>query len=225
MPIKTYITDPATSREVRVEPDKSLRVSTMPFPPTSKSPVEVFRDYFKDPNGSLDMKVDGSTNNVTYSVNSDSISDIYITTLNIVIADANSTLNDFGNIGGSLDNGCELRYSKGTSYVTIAESLTSNFEFARLCGGNPPVGDAANVFKLSNAVGASEAYMFQLDIQKVFGIPYGIRLNRSSNQSLEFIIKDNVAGVDKFDIIAYGFRRYLPVDSNLHITDNTDLGI
>ena len=94
---------------------------------------------------------------------------------------------------------------KGT--VTIHDALQTNFDFIRLCAGNPSFGDAAGAFRADNVSSTSEGYLPILDFRSTFGFKWGLRLKVGSQQKLILRVNDNVTGVDQFDCIAYGFTR------------------
>lgn len=94
--------------------------------------------------------------------------------------------------------------SKDIGDIVIHESLKSNFDFIRLCSGEPAFGTAGDAFKGRNVQGASEGYIPVLDFSETFGLPWGIRLRSNTFDRLELIIKDNTSAVDEFDAIVYG---------------------
>lgn len=167
-----------------------------------------FRQYMTDDgtsSGDEDMRVDGSGSPVNFWVNAIPEYDIYIKSLDIVIADAGASLNQFGNIG-SLTNGVELCWvSSDLGTTVIHEGLTTNFEFVRLSGGHPAFGSGNSSFKANNVSGNSEAFFMSLDMERI-GSNWGLRLRKGTNDKLMFTINDDVQGVDQFDAIAYGVR-------------------
>jgi hypothetical protein len=156
--------------------------------------------------GSNDMQVDGSSTAVEFWVPADKTYDLYIANLSFVIADATATLDKFGTIT-ALTNGCDLEYFTDTGTVTIASALKSNFDFVRLCLGNPPFGDGAGAFRAGNVEGNSEGYIPVLDFKQVFALPWGIRLRAGTTDKIILRVNDLTTGVDAFNCIAYGFTR------------------
>lgn len=203
------------ANKARVGDDGAVYVADTRFPPENID-VEVrpFRQYMTDDglsDGTFDMtsSTGTSANPVDYYVTAPTDSDRYLTSISFVIADQNSVLNKFGNIT-ALSTGCQLYYEDlKLGSVDIHNALKSNFDFVRLCGGNPPFGDAAAAFRASNVEGVSEGYLPFLDLQKTFKIPWGIRLPKDSNRRLILSVKDDVTGVDAFNAIAYGFDRII----------------
>ena len=171
--------------------------------------VEVFRQYLTDDGmatGDKDMVVDGSTTAVEFWVNAGSDDDRYITTLSFIIVDVNATLDKFGNVT-ALTNGCQLYYETLAQTITIHDALKTNFDFVRLCMGQPAFGDAMTAFRASNVVGNSEGYIPVLDLRRLVP-PFGIKLDRGTTQRLVLTVRDDCTGIDRFDCIAYGFSRF-----------------
>lgn len=191
---------------LRILEDGSIPITQNTYPVLStRDETSIFRAYLKTAAGSSDMKVDGSTNNVVFSIVADVDDDIYITSLSFVIADAGATLNKFGNIT-ALTNGCEFFYESTEGSIVIHDALKTNFDFVRLCNGNPAFGDGTSAFRAGNVSGTSEAYLPTFDT-RVFGFPFGIRLRAGTEQKIVLKIKDDCQGVDQFDAVAYGFKR------------------
>ena len=181
-------------------------------PPVNAQPMIIFRQYFTDDGlstGSNDMRVDGSSTNQSFYIPASSKSDRYITQISFEIADASQTLNEFGNLGAALTNGCQLTYDReGFDTIEIHDALKTNWDFVRLCQGNPAFGTTTNAFLASNVIGASEAYIPVLDFTKIMP-PFGVKIAAGTTQRLSIIIRDNTTGVDSFNAIAYGFDRIL----------------
>ena len=202
-----------SQRSALVLNDQSLYVtpnSNVPAPGIEQQKTIIFRQYFTDDGtktGSNDLRVDGSTTNVDFYISSSITRDRYITSLSFEIADASAVLNKFGNLA-ALTNGCQLLYDRpGVETVEIHDALKSNWDFIRLCGGNPALGSSTDAFKANNVSGNSEGYIPFLNITQ-FLPPYGIKINAGSTERLIIRIRDDVSGVDSFNIIAYGFERF-----------------
>jgi hypothetical protein len=133
--------------------------------------------------------------------------DIFIKTLSIEITDASASLNKFGNVT-ALSNGCELVWiTKEEGEIVIADNLKSNYDFVRLGLGSPAIGSTTTAFRASNVSGNSEGYIPTVDFSTVFGMPWGMRLRKGTNDRLLIRIKDTTTGVDSFNILAYGIKR------------------
>lgn len=194
-----------TKRKAIVDDQNGLVVSVNTSPPIGIQKNKIFRGYLTSLTGITDMRVNGSVTNVNFSINASTTGDRYITQLSFIIADAGLTLNKFGNLT-ALTNGCYLYYSRLRETVTIHDSLKSNWDFIRLCSGQPAFGDAGTAFIANNVFDSSEGVIPVLDLAKMLP-PYGVKLDQSSTQTLTLTVRDDCTGVDQFDCIAYGFDR------------------
>ncbi len=198
--------------DAAVESD-ALCVLPINAPPENDNvSLRPFRQFMTDDgtaSGSSDMKALTGTSAapISFFVNSANDSDRYITSLSFEISDAGSVLNKFGNIS-ALSNGCKLFYEdRKLGDVIVNNSLKSNYDFVRLCQGNPSFGDAAGSFRASNVVSTSEAYIPILDFRQVFGLPWGVKIPKDSTVKINLEVRDDVTAIDSFNVIAYGFDR------------------
>ena len=203
MSVDFHLKDGENGRTAKVNEEGALGVIIHTHPPkTDESPMP-FREFFEN-NGSSDMRVDGSVNEVEFIVRANQNADTYIKSCSVVIADAGASLNNFGNIG-ALANGMKLDWvTQDIGATIIHDNLVSNFEFIRLSGGAPAFGSGNSSFKANNVVGTSEAFLPVLDFTNIFGIQWGLKLRKGSTDCLRFTVRDDVQGVDQFDAIAYG---------------------
>lgn len=209
--IKTTIVDGhGRGGRLKINGEGELAVTVHTHPPTDEEIAALpFRQYFTDDGfdtGSNDLRVDGSTTNVEFSINAQQDKEVYIKTLSVVIADASATLNKFGNIT-ALTNGVEFYwFNTETGVIQIHEGLTTNFEFVRLGVGQPSFGNTTNAFRASNVSGSSEGYIPTIDLAVTFGLPWGVRLRKATTDKLVFKVRDDLTGVDAFNIIGYGIQ-------------------
>lgn len=191
--------------------DNSLLVMQQPYPPIGVSKMYVFRRKMSldgTATGTSDMRVLGTlAAPIKFYIPADEPDDRYITMLSFVIAGAAATLSEFSTVP-ALTNGCRLYYEQPSGIKIIHDSLKSNWDFVRLCNGQPAFGSGADVFRATNVIGTSEAYIPTLDLTKIMP-PYGIKLDRATNQRLVLEVRDDLTAVaiTAFDCIAYGFDR------------------
>ena len=195
-----------------VSKDGLLQVQVSPDPPFVPQKIKPFRQFLTDDGlsgGSNDMIVDGSSTNVEFWVPADTVNDRYITILSVVIADNGNFLqNEFGDLGSALTNGCRLFYERGSGEeIDIHDALKSNFDFTRLALGRPAFGATSTTFRGTNFIGTAEAMIPVIDL-KEFMPPFGIKLDAGTKQRIVLTVKDALAGLTTFDIIAYGFDRF-----------------
>lgn len=184
---------------------QALKVNNQSLPDRNDPITQVALSGFFENNGITDARVDGSATPVDFAVSSRDDGDIYINAISFKIADANASLNNFGSIG-SLANGFQLIYfNNELGELVLADNLVSNFEIIRLCQGLPAFSQGTESFRASNVVANSEGYLPVLQMQN-FGLPFGIRIRANSEDRLLLRIRDDVTGVDAFDIFYYANR-------------------
>lgn len=173
----------------------------------SPLPFRQFLTSDGEPDGPSDMRVVGTlAAPIDFFIKAQRDVDIYIKTISIEITDANATLDKFGNVS-ALTNGVRFVWLTGNSgEIEIAPSLKTNWDFVRLAGGQPAFAEnsAGAAFRASNVSGNSEGYIPVLDMGKIFGLQYGIRLRKGTNDALIFQVRDTTTGVDSFNIIGLG---------------------
>ena len=211
MSIKTNIEDGlGTGNLARVSSEGYLYTQEAPFPPSGEdTKITIYRERLTLNNDgtTFDARVNGSVTPQQFWIQAESDFDIYITSVSFLIADANATLTQFGNIG-ALANGCRVFYEDENGSINVGTGLISNFEFVRLCLGQPSFGTGTSAFQAGNIAGNSEGYIPTLDFRN-FGFRWGLRLSENTLNRLVLEVNDNVTGVDAFNAIAYGFRRKL----------------
>ncbi len=217
MAIKAQIVG-ADGKPVQVLNGGALEVITDAFPAFGQQQKGIiYRDYFRNtvtsgPNGSQDMRVDGSSTSVEFTIegskNTRLPADRYITSISFVIGDGGANLNEFGN-RPPLINGVDVEYSSNLSssgFVSLSiDGLKTNWDLIRLCDGNPAFGTGANAFRTQNIDGVVEAYIPFLDLTKF--IPNGIRLRHNSDDRFVIRINDDIDNIDLFTAIASGYDR------------------
>lgn len=172
-----------------------------------------------------EMTVDGSTTPQRFTINAEQDKDIFITSLSFQILGTGITLGeDFAGSGASLTNGCRLFYKDNVNgEVNIGTQLQNNFDFIRLCQGNPAFNNGDNstgtgpfiapsITSAGSGKGGSiaDGIIPVLDVKSVFGLAFGIRLNANTKDELVLEVNDDLStglGVGaSFNIIAYGFE-------------------
>lgn len=209
--------------EAIVDDGGFLRVSVSGLPLNTTGNKQIIYRRFLTLNNdgtTTEMTVDGSVTSQLFSVNAEPNKDIFITSLSIIIIGTGIALgNDFAGSGASLTNGCRLFYKDDVNgEVNIGTQLQNNFDFIRLCQGNPAFADpSAGAFIAPSIAGSSgkggsvaDGIIPVLDVKSVFGLAFGIRLNADTKDELVLEVNDNLStglGANaSFNIIAYGFE-------------------
>lgn len=214
MAITAYIEDgTGTGNTAKVSPEGFLYTQEAPYPPVeTETKVTLYREFLTlNNNGTTtDMRVNGSVTPADFWIQGEPKYDVYITTISFLIAGPNATLNTFGAIT-ALTNGCRFYYDDDNGEINIGTALQRNFDFVRLCQGNPSFGATTSAFVASNVVGTSEAVIPIFDFRN-FGFKWGLKLRAGSLDKLALAVNDNlspVAGLTGFNAVAYGFRRLI----------------
>jgi hypothetical protein len=196
---------------LRINGEGEANVVVHPHPPKDEVEHPIpYRQYMTDTGastGSNDMLVNGATTPQKFFVCPQRKDrDLYVSRVDVLIADASATLNKFGNIT-ALINGVKLEWvTQEFGTVTVHEGLKSNFDFIRLAGGKPAYGDGAGAFRANNMFGTSEGYLPSIDFDEIFALKWGLRLRKNTTDCLVFTIQDDVSGIDAFNAIAYGIE-------------------
>ena len=214
MSIRTNIEDGSGNGYLaKVSPQGFLYTQEAPYPPTDEeTKITVYREFLTLNNDgtTTDMRVNGSTTPQEFYIQAEPNVDIYITTVSFIIAGPGASLNEFANLA-ALTNGCRFYYEDNNGEINIGTNLVSNFEFVRLCQGNPSFGGGASAFLANNVVGTSEAFIPVFDFRN-FGFKWGLKLTSATLNRLVLEVNDNLtpsANLTGFNAIAYGFRRVL----------------
>jgi hypothetical protein len=207
MSLKQFIADAYSKTTASVTKDNELKVISASYPPLAEQKVRPFRRFLTDDglsNGTKDMAVDGSSTNVDYYVPASVSDDRYITTLNFIVGYGSSGKPNEWADGTALTNGCRLFYTSVRGEVDIHEGIKTNQDFFRLSFAPIPTAWEVRHVNATNDFG----YFITLDLTKL-GLPFGVKLDRGTQQRLTMRIRDNAGtDADSFDCIAYGFDRF-----------------
>ena len=184
-------------------------------PPNDSRDLQIIYRKFLTLNAdgtTTEMLVDGSTTPQKFYVEASSENDIYITSLSIIIQGALLNLgDDFAGSGSALGNGFNIYYEDQNGLINIGTDLTTNFDFIRLCQGNPNFGNDGDAFIIPGLTEAATGIIPILNFNEVFGLTYGLKLLRGSNNRFVFEINDDLTtglGLNSgMNVIAYGFER------------------
>ena len=190
-----------------VTEDHEMEVISSPYPPLGSQKATPFRQYLTVDglsSGSNDMVVDGSTTNVDFFISADDTEDIYITSLSFIVAYGTTGQPNEWADGTALTSGSHLFYETQAGRIDIHDGIKKNQDFFRLAFSLIPTAWEVRHVNANNDFG----YFISMDLTKL-GLPFGIKLDRTTNQRLVMCIKDNMTtSTDTFDCIAYGFRRF-----------------
>lgn len=168
-----------------------------------------FSQWFTDDGastGSNDLRVDGSTDAVDFYVGANEDKNIFIKSISIRISDNASRLNLFGALA-ALTNGVEFRYrNNALGDVVIQDEIKTNLDLVRLGHRTPAVGSGSDAFRADISGSGADSYLIVLDMAETFGFPWGLHLSKGSRDQLVFRVRDNLSGLDGFDVKAFGIQ-------------------
>ena len=179
-------------------------------PEVEKNVLLPFRQYFTDNGGSTgssDMIVDGSANPIDFSINAQSDRDVYIKSIAVQISDPGAVLDQFGALP-ALPNGVSWIWQTGSEgEYELHDGIKDNLEFVKLGLANPAFGTGSQAFRADLKGGAgNDTFLPVIDLAVTFGMPWGLRMNKGTNDKLIFRVNDALAGLAIFNIIGYGTR-------------------
>jgi len=208
--IKTQLVDTKTGNTAHINGEGEVSVVVHPHPPIDEEVhATPFRQYFTADGttaGSEDLTVDGSTNEVRFWVQAHADHDIYLRTLSSIISDAGAKLNLFG-AAAALTNGVLFSHeTQETGTSVLHEGLKTNLDMVRLALGSPAIGTGTDAFKADISGGGADSYLPSINLADIFGLPWGLRLRKGTEDKLIITIRDNISTVTQFDIIAYGIQ-------------------
>lgn len=185
--IRTELTYQDRKLKINGEGEASVVVHT--HPPIDEITIGVpFTQFFTSDgteSGSNDMRVNGATTNQVFYIGAQTDRTLYVKTVNVLIEDTGAALNEFGNLA-ELTNGVRFIWETidGGDSI-IKDNITTNLKFFELSGQSPAIVD------LSGA--GADAVVVSIDLAKVFGNPFGLRIKKGTTERLKFIIRDNLS--------------------------------
>jgi hypothetical protein len=188
---------------LRILPEGEIGVVQHTHPPEFESRTGLpFRQYFTidgTSGGDNDMIVDGSSTSVDFCIPSEPKFDRYVKFIAVKLADATAQFNEFGAINGGLTNGVEFIWSsQEIGDLTIHDGIKDNLEWFRLSNQVPTIIDLSG--------GGADAVIVGIDLTKIFGSPWGLKLTKGTTEKIIFRVNDNLAGLDEFNIIGHGTK-------------------
>ncbi len=210
MSVGFHIKDAGNNNTLKINGEGEIGVAVHTHPPVNEE-VEAypFSQWFTDDGlstGDNDMRVDGSSVNVDFYICASSSVDIFIKSISVQISDQSAVLNKFGNLT-ALTNGLTFHYATNVlGDIVIQDQIKTNLDFVRLGLSTAGVGDGSSAFRSDVSGSSADTYLPIIDLSVTFGFPWGLRLKKGTNDCLGFTVKDNVSGVDVFNIKGFGVQ-------------------
>jgi len=193
----------------KVNGEGELSVVVHPHPPRDEEENALpFRSRFLTSAGSEDMAIDGSSTDVEFSVYADTDKDVYLKYISLTIGDNGSpALNKFGAIT-ALTTGVKWSWSsQDEGEIVLHDGIKTNLEFIRTGNDSGAVGTGSDSWLSDVSGGGTEkSYLPSIDLAELFGLAYGIRLRRATNDRIIFTVRDDLSSLITFNAIGYGLQ-------------------
>ncbi len=193
----------------QVTEEGAFGVVVHPHPPRGEGIATVpFARFFTSDGtatGSNNMVVNGATTPIDFYIASRSDFDFWVNRLSVQISDAGARLDRFGALN-ALANGIQFfYYSDTTGEVLLTSEWKTNLDVFRDASGGKAFGTSTDAWLVDIAGGTGlDTYFPEIDFSEVFGNPWGVRIAKESKDRLGFRVRDNLAGLDIFNIKGYG---------------------
>ena len=213
MALPTVIVDgDGDGHELKIYEEGAIGVVEHRHPPLDEEIAALpFRQYMTDDgsaSGSNAMKVDGSSTNVDFYVKASEDYDIYIKSISVLIGDGGSpALNKYGALA-ALTNGVQWCYfNNNIALYELHDGIKTNLEFIRIGVDTAGIGTGADAFLADVSGGGTEkSYLPTIDLEETFGVRYGLRLRKGTEDRIIFTVRDDLTGLTTHNAICYGIR-------------------
>jgi hypothetical protein len=192
-----------TGNRLKIQPEGDIGVVVHTHPPIRESRTGLpFRQYFTldgTVTGSNDLRVNGSSTPVEFCIPAEETKDRFVKFIAVKLADAGAKFDKFGALT-ALTNGVEFEWqSQELGSLVIHDGIKDNLEWFRMSNQIPTIIDLSG--------GGADAIIVGIDLSKMFGSQWGIKLTAGTNEKLIFRVNDNLSvGIDNFNIIAHGTK-------------------
>lgn len=205
--IETIVVDSFTKKPLKINGEGEISVTLHSHPPLVEE-VESFpySSWFEYA-GSNDLRVDGSTTPVCFSIDAAYNRDIFVKTVSIRISDAGATLGEFGNLA-ALANGITFSYyTPEIGEIVIQDEIKTNLDFIRVGINTPATGGGTDAFKADLTGGGADTYLPVIDFTTTFGYQWGVHLRKGTGSKICFYVNDDLStGIDTFNIKGFGVQ-------------------
>jgi len=207
--LKTRIVDGnGTDKQASVLATGELLVSTYQSPPLLSQKTKIFSQDFTDDGtatGSNDLGIDGSGTAVDFYIPASETNDIYITKITFIFGyGASAEAFEFADSGAQVTNGVKISYLDTNSVETVIANPKANYGFMQLSG--QPI-STTNWEARGFAATGDYGYFVNIFIKDLMP-PYGVKLDRGTQQRMTITIRDDCSDADLFNCWAIGFERF-----------------
>lgn len=210
--IKSTIVGAGGKDIAAINKEGTLNVVVHPHPPIGETlSAQPFRQYFTNDgytSGSNDMRANGATTSQDFYIGASEDYDIYIKSISLVIGDGGApALNKFGNLA-ELTNGIRWSlFSNDLGDYELHDGIKTNLEFIRLGVDTGAIGTGTDAYLADVSGGGTEkSYLPTIDLNESFGLTFGLRIRKGTNDKLIFSVRDDLTALTTFNAIGYGLR-------------------
>jgi len=206
--LNALITDGSGTKERAFVRDNSLVITQYGCPPLLPQKNKIFSQKFTTDGtatGTSEMGVDGSGTPVEYYIPAQNENDLYITRLTFVLGyGASAEGFEFADSNSALTNGVKISYTNTYNDEVIIANPKGNYSFMRMSGAHiSPEAWEQRGFASSGDYG----YFINMYLNNVMP-PYGVKLDRGTNQRMSILIRDDCTDADLFNCQVFGFERF-----------------
>jgi hypothetical protein len=197
---------------LKINPEGDIGVTIHQHPPITETIIALpFRSYFTDDgtiSGSNIMKVDGSVINADFYIKANENYDIFIKYITVEIGDGGSpALNKFGALSALTDGIAFYWDTQQEPLYVLHEGIKTNKEFIRISSDTGAIGTGIEAYLADVSGGGTEkSYLPNMDMAEIYGLQWGLRLRKGTNDRIIFRVRDNLTGLTTFNAIGTGTR-------------------
>lgn len=208
MSVDVEVLDSKTRNKLKIGREGEITVTQHTHPPHDEKVLSYpWGQWFTDdgtPSGGEDMTVDGSSTPVRYFIKAQEDRDIYIKSISVLISQQNARLNLFG-AQPALTNGVSFEYKNNDiGDVVLQDEIKTNLDFIRLGIDTQGLGSGSTAYRADISGSSADSYLPVLDLQRTYGMPWGLRLRKGSEDFLAFFVRDDLSALTTFNIRAGG---------------------
>lgn len=196
-------------KQLNINGEGEVAVVIHQHPPIDEDVTALpFRSYFLNSAGFSNMNVNGGTTYQDFYIEASNDYDIYIKYITVEIGDGGTpALNKFGSLT-ALTNGVAFYWDTQTEPLyELHEGIKTNKEFIRIASDTGAIGTGVEAYLADVSGGGTEkSYLPNMDMKEIYGLPWGLRLKKNTNDRLMFRIQDDLRGLSTFNAIATGTR-------------------
>ena len=199
-------------QQLKINQEGDIGVTIHQHPPITEDILALpFRSYFTDDGtttGSNDMAVNGGTTNVDFYIKASETYDINIKYISGEIGDGWSpALKKFDELPESTNGVAFYWDTQQEPLYELHEGITTNKSFIRIASDSAGFADGTNALLADVSGGGTEkSYLPNMDMAEIYGLQWGLRLRKGTNDRIMFRVRDNLTGLSTFNAIGTGTR-------------------